>query len=281
MISPQAKINLSPSNGSKNDLIGSVQRALRILELLAHYPRGLSAKQVNQQLCINLSTCYHLLNTLMESHYVVKDPDTLLFRLSGKVGFTALGRATSTQIVQQLTPHVQALQETTLETAYLSFWDGNEITLSAIAESPRAVRVKPLTIGYNEANHASALGKAILAFLQETQRDHYLASHERLALTHNTLTAPDTLIPCLEMVRRQGYSLDIEECFLDICCIGAPIFDAAGCAAASIAVSLPATRYHIQKEAALANVKKAATAATRAMSILGYTGPAAATTNTP
>lgn len=34
---------------AKNDLIGSVQRALRILELLAFYPTGLNAKPLIDQ----------------------------------------------------------------------------------------------------------------------------------------------------------------------------------------------------------------------------------------
>lgn len=92
----------SPQNQSKKDLIGSVQRALRILELLAQPSTGLNAKKVSQQLDINLSTCYHLLNTLIASGYAVKDPDTLLFRLSGKVGYTVLAHTSPTQLEARL-----------------------------------------------------------------------------------------------------------------------------------------------------------------------------------
>jgi len=59
-------------------LIGSVQRALAILELLAIHPAGLNAKQVVLKTEFNLSTCYHLLNTLEHENYIVKDPDTAL-----------------------------------------------------------------------------------------------------------------------------------------------------------------------------------------------------------
>lgn len=48
----------SVKSQAKKDLIGSVQRALYILELLAHQPIGLNVKQVSQQLSLNLSTCY-------------------------------------------------------------------------------------------------------------------------------------------------------------------------------------------------------------------------------
>lgn len=262
----------SPPTQPKKDLIGSVQRALLILELLARQPAGLNAKQVSQQLGINLSTCYHLLNTLIASGYVAKDPDTLLFRLSGKVGYTILGQPSPAQLVQHLTPHLQALQETTHETAYLSLWDGEEITLSAIIESPRSVRVKSLVIGYSEGNHAMALGKAILAHLDQEQMTRYLADRELPAFTPNTLTELTALITHLQELRQQSYAMDLEEYLPDVHCIGAPIFDAQGLITASIAISLPATRHNASGETLCRKVIQAGQAATRTLHILGYVG---------
>ena len=258
----------------KSDLIGSVQRALRILELLAQHPPGLNAKQVSQQLQLHLSTCYHLLNTLIVSGYVVKDPETSCFRLGGKIGYTVHGHASPAQLVQQFRPHVQALQEATHETAYLSLWDRAEIILSFIVESPLSVRVKALTIGYSEANHAMALGKAILAYLDEVQLDHYFNSRGLPAFTPNTITDIATLKNHLAEIRQHGYSLDLEEFLSDVCCISAPIFDASGQVAASIAISLPSSRYHAHHETLLPRVREGARAATRTLSILGYNGPA-------
>ncbi len=258
---------------TKNDIIRSVRRALRILELLAQHPSGLNAKQVSYQLELHLSTCYHLLNTLIDSGYVVKDPDTLLFRISGKIGYSVYGDASPAQLVRQLTPHVRALQEATHETAYLSLWDGEEIVLSSISESPLSVRVKVLTIGYSEGNHAMALGKAILANLDGPELDRYLAGRELPAYTPNTLTDIALLKEHLAEVCKLGYSLDLEEFLPDVCCIGAPIFDACGRIAASIAISLPRSRYDTRKEVLVPKVQQAARAASRTMSILGYVAP--------
>lgn len=104
-------VAVSPQKRAKKDLIGSVQRALRIMELLARYPEGLNSKQIGLKLQLNLSTCYHLLNTLEYAGYLIKDPNTQLFRLSGKIGYTAFAQASPAQLVKQLAPHVQNLQE--------------------------------------------------------------------------------------------------------------------------------------------------------------------------
>lgn len=259
-------------NRQKSDLIGSVQRALRILELLAQHPEGLNAKQINRHLHLNISTCYHLLNTLLDSEYVVKDPDTLQFRLSEKFQYTALPPVSAQQIVARLNNHVQALQEMTQETAYLSLLDGQEIYIAAIVESPRSVRVKALTIGYSEANHASALGKSILAYLDEAQADHYLTGRDLPAYTPKTMTDPALIKQHLAQVRQQGYSLDVEEFLPDVYCIGAPIFDAGQQVVASIAISLPSTRYHTPNNL-VTHVKQLAQAATRTLAISGYLRP--------
>ena len=47
-----------------SDLVGSVQRALRVLEVVAQSPDGITAKAVARRLDLALSTTYHLLNTL-------------------------------------------------------------------------------------------------------------------------------------------------------------------------------------------------------------------------
>lgn len=260
----------------KNDIIGSVQRALRMLELLAGQPAGLNAKQIGLKLDLNLSTCYHLLNTLEHEGYIIKDPDSLLFRASGKVGFTAFAQASPAQIVRQLAPHLHKLQELTRETAYLSIWDGQEITLSDIVEAPQTIRVKALTIGDTGANHASALGKAILAYFNADQFNRYFAGRPLPAYTANTITDLATLRRYLAQVRQQGYALDFEEFMLEVHCICAPIFDAHHQITAALAISLPAMRAVDNRQQLIDQVQQMAADATRTMRILGYAGPASA-----
>lgn len=269
----QQNTNTHPQKQIKNDLIGSVQRALHMMDLLARYPAGLNPKQIGLKLELNVSTCYHLLNTLAHEGYIVKDPVTHLFRLSGKIGYTAFAQASPAQLVKQLTPHVQSLQETTQETAYLSIWNGLDITLSAIAEAPQAVQVKSLTIGYTEANHATALGKSILAYLSVAQVDHYFSERALPAYTANTITTLSPLKDVLARIRQQGYSLDFEEFLPEVHCISAPIFDAHDRITAAIAISLPAARSEKNTGWLIERVKEAGAAASRALQILGYVSP--------
>jgi DNA-binding IclR family transcriptional regulator len=61
-----------PSRIQPADLVGSVQRALRVLEIVASRPDGLTAKAVARRLGVALSTTYNLLNTLAAEGYVAR-----------------------------------------------------------------------------------------------------------------------------------------------------------------------------------------------------------------
>jgi DNA-binding IclR family transcriptional regulator len=198
----------------------------------------------------------------------------LLFRLSGKIGYTIQGKASPAQLVKSLTPNIRNLKEITNETTYLSIWDQEEITTAVVAESPLSVRVRALEVGFCEANHATALGKAILAYLEEEEIDRFLDTHGMKAYTAHTITSVAAFKAYLAKVRQQGFSLDKEEYFPDVYCIGTPIFDAGGKIIASVAIALPGSRYHQSGDKLLPEIMRTARNATRTMRILGYCGPA-------
>jgi len=47
----------------------------------------------------------------------------------------------------------------------------------------------------------------------------------------------------LEQVRENGYSTDLQDNEMGICCVGAPVFDHGGRVVAGISVSTPASRF--------------------------------------
>lgn len=63
----------------KGDILQSVQRALRVLNLIAEHPEGLSARQISYALSLNISTCYHILNTLLVAGYLDRPPHQQIY----------------------------------------------------------------------------------------------------------------------------------------------------------------------------------------------------------
>ena len=93
----------------KGDLLNTVQRALHVLNLVAEHPAGLSAREISRALHINISTCYHILNTLVAADYLDRDQHTLCYMLGPQIPF--LNNAFVQGLAQQVSPVFLALPQ--------------------------------------------------------------------------------------------------------------------------------------------------------------------------
>ena len=108
-------------------------------------------------------------------------------------------------------------------------------------ESRHPVRVDTGVLGKTDAAHATATGKAMLAWLPEDEMRRVLA-HGMARYTPNTITEWPALIEELRHVRRDGYSMDREEFQPGVICIGAAIRDHSGAVVGAISASTPTMR---------------------------------------
>src|ERR1700730_6241983 len=69
----------------KGDELQTEQRALRVLSLVAEHPQGLTVRQISIALELNISTCYHLLNTLVVSGYLDRPPHQQIYLLGPQI----------------------------------------------------------------------------------------------------------------------------------------------------------------------------------------------------
>src|SRR5579884_1302706 len=84
---PETDVRSLRSPSQKGDLVHSVQRALSVLNLVAEHPQGLSAREISARLCLNISTCYHILNTLVASGYLDRPPHSQMYLLGPQISF--------------------------------------------------------------------------------------------------------------------------------------------------------------------------------------------------
>jgi IclR family acetate operon transcriptional repressor len=122
-----------------------------------------------------------------------------------------------------------------------------------VVESEHALRMCERKGGWDYA-HASALGKAILAFSPPAIVDSFLESGALPKLTSRTLTDAKALRDELQKTRRRGYALEREESRMDASCVAAAIYGTDGFAIAGISISGPVSRFNPSKDKRIATV---------------------------
>jgi IclR family acetate operon transcriptional repressor len=132
----------------------------------------------------------------------------------------------------------------------------------AVKEARHAVRVDTGRIGRIEAPHATSLGKAIFAWLPESELDRIFATGMKRCTEH-TITDPEAFHRAMCTVRREGYAFDREEHLPGVICIGAAIRDLAGTVVGAISASTPLMR---ATEEHLALMREEITSAASALS---------------
>jgi DNA-binding IclR family transcriptional regulator len=167
------------------DLIQSVSRAFRVLEVIGACPDGLAPKVVAKRAELHLSTTYHLLRTLTYEGYLVRTAGgdyRLGLRIADRfrdLCSTLDGRPQAVEVLRHLAVSCG-------HSAYLGrFFDG-QVAIAAVVEAPGSPHLEDLVPGFAEAAHATAIGKALLSTLPTDRRHDLLAEVGMPAWTART-----------------------------------------------------------------------------------------------
>ena len=217
-------------------LIVSVRRALHLLDAVGEAGRPLPAKALARRAGLPLATTYHLLRTLVHEGYLTR-LDGAGYVLGDHVATLLDGPAQAARCAVARREILAGLRDELSAASYLSVLTDGEIRLVDVADGPATPRVD-LWVGFEDAAHATAVGKAVLAVLRSGERADYLARHGLADLTPHTVTDARVLLHQLEA--RPAFALDREEYALGTACVAVPVPGAPEPAA--VAVSVPAGR---------------------------------------
>src|SRR5699024_8494055 len=115
---------------------------------------------------------------------------------------------------------------------------GEDIVVAHVVDSPQRPRITPMGFGFNDAAHATAFGKVLLAAMDRDRREAYLKEHGQPAMTDATITGAAELAAELKQVAKSGIAIEREEFFYGSSCMAAHVTDAAGHTVVSVYVSM-------------------------------------------
>jgi DNA-binding IclR family transcriptional regulator len=241
---------------ARTDMVG---KALGLLVLLGDEPRGASAAELSRRAELPFSTTYRLLGSLTRDGFVDYEPDGRRYRLGLRV--FQLGQRVSNHhgFAGTALPVLRRVTEETGEATILSVRDGNHHLTVNKVDGPQTFRVTS-DPGHLGALHTTSVGKALVAFADDTTRTRLLDELELEPLTAFSITDRDAFRAEIELVRRRGYATMDEENELGMRAVAVPVFNAQGHAFASLATAVPVFRMSMEALVALVPLLQSAAA---------------------
>jgi IclR family transcriptional regulator, KDG regulon repressor len=220
--------------------IASLQRGLRMLQLIGQAGRGVPASEIAKLSGLPVSTVHRFLVNLEAGGFLTKDEHSN-YHLG--VACVSLGQAAREQLdVRKVSlPHLEQLNHSTRETVHLTVRHKLTAVYIEKLDSPEPLRIHS-RIGASVPLYCTGVGKVMLAYLGDEELAIVVNELELRRFTENTVGSIQELQTQLARVRKDGFACDMEEHEPHIRCIAAPIWDPTGAVNASLSVTGPAVR---------------------------------------
>jgi len=240
-VAPPRRGRTPSKPGAVRGQVQSLTRGLNILEALARAEGGLTLTDVSQRVGLAPSTAHRLLATLEKLGYVYQAGELGRWYVGLQAFAVGSSFLASRDFVAQSHPYLRRLMEQSGETANLAILDATEAVFIDQVQCRETMRTI-VKLGSRVPLHASGVGKAIFATLPDDQIDAIVKVKGLPRITVHTITAPETMLGALRVIRQRGWSFDDEEHLPGTRCVAAPIYDEHAEALGAISIAGPSAR---------------------------------------
>jgi IclR family transcriptional regulator, pca regulon regulatory protein len=223
----------------RTDFVQSLDRGLAVIRCFSSERPSLTLSEVAERTGLTRAAARRFLLTLQELGYVGSSGRQ--FSLRPRV--LALGYAylSSFSVAQIAQPHLEDLAEELHESCSVSVLDGDDIVYVARASANRIMTIA-LTVGTRLPPYPTSMGRVLLAYLPDAEREALLGRATFTKLTDRTVVDPARLRELLATVREQGWAAVDQELEAGVRSIAVPIRDSSGKVIAAINASAHAAR---------------------------------------
>jgi DNA-binding IclR family transcriptional regulator len=245
-------------------MVQSVQRALQLLSLFAPHRmhraphrRQWSVSDLARASGLHKSVVARLMATMALDGWVVQDPVSKSYRIGPQAFAVGSAYEPLTVLDRVARPAMEALTARCGHASYLGVPAGRHYVFLVAVESTRSLRVT-IEVGESRAYHSGAIGKVLLAGMDDARIRELLAPEPLPKLTPHTIDSIDALLAEIREIRRTGVAFNREEAILGAGSVAVGIDNGHARCIAGLAVVYPT---HIVTEAEIAELSGAVAAA--------------------
>lgn len=238
-------------------MVKSAVRVMQILDLVGKSRDGLKHMDIANELGIPKGSLSLLLADLIDGEFLTQNKGDKRFRIGPQILALAGRFLADMNIIKISQPVIRQLIARTHESCSLAVRKGHKVMVVWREHSSEALKWD-MKIGDQYPMHASAFGKAILAFLEEEELETYFASVELVPINEKTITKPEILRQQLQEIRAGAIAYSREENFTGLISMGVPVFNSTRQVVAALAIPIPRMRFTPEKEVLLEKALKEA-----------------------
>lgn len=240
--------------------VGSTEKTFQVLHAFDGPNRYMTLSDIAKGSGLDRSATQRLVYTLEALGYLFRVPDTRTYGLTTKMLQFSYNYIRANELIDKASPYLLDISRRVGETTNLHELDGHEVVFVARFPGKHIVNID-IVVGARLPALYTASGMAILSLLPE-QRVQEIITQTRLdPMTPFTQTNPKKLLERIKAVTSRGYAVTENQTVLGDISVSAPITDHSGMPVAAVNISVPTSRWSIERaEAELAqHVQVAAT----------------------
>ena len=207
--------------------IQSLERAISILNLFRSTRNSLGISEMAKVLNLAKTTVHGLVSTLEINGFLKKDASTRKYRLGFALFELGTIQAADLEINQRAFYPLHELSNETNRLCRVAIWDRESVVVTMNVQ-PQGHEITARQFGPRLPGYCTALGKAILANMPESELNAYLDEINLIAYTPNTIKDRQLLAEDLSQARARGYSISRMEILPHQAGLGAPVLDISG-----------------------------------------------------
>jgi DNA-binding IclR family transcriptional regulator len=202
----------------------SLEKGLKILALFGREKPSVTQTEVSRALGLNMTSTYRYLNTFVALGYLQKDPQTK--RLSPGIRCLALctNLMRATDNLGLIKSKIDQVYEAHRITIDVGFAVDDAMVRVYHREARETLTYHLPDVGSN-CLHNTSVGKAYLSRLPEEELQQVLARISLQARTPRSIVDRRQLRAEIELTRRRGYAVSVEEYLPGLITIGAPLIN--------------------------------------------------------
>jgi IclR family pca regulon transcriptional regulator len=227
----------------------SLQAGLAILNCFSAQQPVLGIAKLADELNMSRSTTHRYASTLVALGYLEQD-HARRYRLAPRVADMGMSVLDSMALRGKAREHLRELREQTGRTVSLAVLDGTQIRyvdrLRGWRRGQHAVDLD-LGAGARMPAHCTAMGKVLLAYLPEHERERAVGALELTRRGPNSITSKRALRAELQQVHEDGLAVGDEELGPGVRTIAAPIIGPDGEVIAAVGIPVPTDAFSSQE----------------------------------